>query len=106
MISKIIKKIVPKSVKNWIRKSRKKSDFKKFQDQAERLTKADLMEGFRAAGIESGDVLFIHSSLRGLGFIENGPVDIIEAFSGGYRNGRDPGFSDFYYEWQHEGHLE
>ncbi|MBD3638399.1 MAG: AAC(3) family N-acetyltransferase [Crocinitomicaceae bacterium] len=76
----LIKKLVPSFIKERIKNFRKKRRFKKFQSEAAVLTKQELITGFNAAGISRGDVLFVHSSLKGLGYIEHGPQDIIEAF--------------------------
>jgi aminoglycoside 3-N-acetyltransferase len=40
---------------------------------------ADIVRGLRALGISEGDVLFVHSSLKSLGFVEGGPVAVIAA---------------------------
>lgn len=80
MASKFIKKLIPASFKKKIKEKKRQGDFKKFKDSAVVLNKADLIDGFKNAGIEQGDVLFIHSSLKGLGYIENGAKDVIEAF--------------------------
>lgn len=75
----LIKKLVPNQIKQRIKSIKKKKDFEQFKKEAEVLTKSDLIKGFISAGIEKGDSLFIHSSLKGLGYIENGAIDIINA---------------------------
>ena len=80
MASKFIKKLIPAALKKKVKEKKRASDFKKFKESAVTLSKGDLVKGFQNAGIEKGDVLFIHSSLKGLGYIENGAKDVIEAF--------------------------
>jgi len=77
---KLIKKIIPEVIKNKIKSKLKKSKFNDFKKTSIILTKTDLIAGIKKAGIKKGDILFIHSSLKGLGYIENGPQTIIDAF--------------------------
>jgi aminoglycoside 3-N-acetyltransferase len=80
MNQSIVKKLIPAALKRRLKSWQKKKDFKKFQSEALVLTKKDLIEGFKKSGIEKGDTIFVHSSLKGLGYIENGAKDIIDAF--------------------------
>jgi aminoglycoside 3-N-acetyltransferase len=43
------------------------------------VTKSDLKQRLRDIGISAGDTTMVHSSLRGIGFLINGPRDIIDA---------------------------
>jgi aminoglycoside 3-N-acetyltransferase len=64
-------------------RSRKKSEIRKKLAEAKSsgkiITKADLIHAFQASGIEKGDVLLVHSSLSAIGYVENGPKDVVEA---------------------------
>lgn len=40
---------------------------------------AELVAGLRGLGVEPGDTLFVHSSLKSLGFVEGGPAGVIAA---------------------------
>jgi aminoglycoside 3-N-acetyltransferase len=64
-------------------RSRKKSEIRKKLAEAKRsgkiITKADLIHAFQAIGIEKGDVLLVHSSLSAIGYVENGPKDVVDA---------------------------
>lgn len=40
---------------------------------------AELLAGLRGLGIEAGDTVFLHSSLKSLGFVEGGPATVIAA---------------------------
>lgn len=43
------------------------------------VTKADLVRDLRKMGVIPGDLLFVHSSLKSLGFVEGGPETVISA---------------------------
>jgi aminoglycoside 3-N-acetyltransferase len=43
------------------------------------VTQARLVAAFREIGLESGDRLVVHSSLRGLGWIDGGPDAVLDA---------------------------
>ena len=43
------------------------------------VTRAELAAGLRALGVKPGDALFVHSSLKSLGFVEGGPDAVIGA---------------------------
>lgn len=43
------------------------------------VTQADLVAGLQGLGIIAGDVVFIHSSLKSLGFVPGGPAEVIAA---------------------------
>ena len=64
-------------------RSRKKSEIRKKLAEAKSsgkiITKADLIHAFQAIGIEKGDVLLVHSSLSAIGYVENGPKDVVDA---------------------------
>jgi aminoglycoside 3-N-acetyltransferase len=64
-------------------RSRKKSEIRKKLAEAKSsgkiITKADLIRAFQAIGIEKGDVLLVHSSLSAIGYVENGPKDVVVA---------------------------
>ena len=64
-------------------RSRKKSEIRKKLAEAKSsgkiITKADLIHAFQSIGIEKGDVLLVHSSLSAIGYVENGPKDVVDA---------------------------
>lgn len=41
--------------------------------------RSELVTGLRGMGVEDGDVLFVHSSLKSLGFVTGGPESVIAA---------------------------
>lgn len=75
-----LKALIPAPLKKAMKGARKTQARKQFEREAVRLDKASLVQGLRAAGLGSGDALFIHSSLKGLGYIEGGAMTVIEAF--------------------------
>jgi len=44
------------------------------------LTRADIAEGLRRLGLKSGDVVFVHSAMRTLGYVAGGPDAVVDAF--------------------------
>jgi len=44
-----------------------------------KVTKKDLLEGFRKLGIMPGTVLEVHSSLSSFGYVEGGALTVIDA---------------------------
>jgi aminoglycoside 3-N-acetyltransferase len=49
------------------------------EQTAPHVTRADLAAGLARLGVQRGDTLFIHSSLKSLGFVEGGPGAVIGA---------------------------
>ena len=43
------------------------------------VTKLDLYEGFRRVGVQSGDIVYCHSSLSKFGYVEGGADTVIDA---------------------------
>ncbi len=78
-MKKYLSKLIPDSLKAIVRRFSKARKFEAFKKNAVGLDVNALVEGFKKAGFVKGDVLFVHSSLRSLGYIENGAVDIINA---------------------------
>src|SRR5438445_7962273 len=44
-----------------------------------RVTRADLVAGLRAIGIEPGGIIQVHSSLSRLGYVEGGAETVVDA---------------------------
>ncbi len=49
------------------------------EQSAPHVSRHELAAGLVGLGVQSGDVLFIHSSLKSLGFVEGGPATVIAA---------------------------
>ncbi len=43
------------------------------------VTRAEIERGLREVGLQAGDVALVHSSLSAMGWVEGGPVTVIEA---------------------------
>ena len=52
---------------------------KELEQTARHVTGQELAVELRALGLEQGDVVFLHSSLKSLGFVEGGPRAVLEA---------------------------
>lgn len=66
-------------MKNTLRRIKKKLSFVFFKQKAIKLNKATLIKGFQNSGLKAGDTIFVHSSLKGLGYIENGAETVLDA---------------------------
>jgi len=75
----MLKKLIPKSVKSWLKRIIKNRKFKKFEEESKHYECADLVKYFHASGLRRGDAILIHSSLRSLGYIKGGAKTVIEA---------------------------
>ncbi|KKL12977.1 hypothetical protein LCGC14_2530410, partial [marine sediment metagenome] len=43
------------------------------------IMKSNIIEDLKRMGIEKGDVLWVHSSLKSIGYVEGGPLTVIGA---------------------------
>ena len=75
----VLRRFVPQGIRRVARKIKLHLELQKTKAQNPAVTKSQLMRDLAALGIEAGDLLFIHSSLRGLGFVEGGPDTVIDA---------------------------
>jgi aminoglycoside 3-N-acetyltransferase len=78
----LIRRLTPSFILDLYRSSKKKSKNAALEEERQRgegITKKDLIDQFRSIGIKEGDVLLVHSSLSNIGFVENGPADVVEA---------------------------
>lgn len=75
-----LKAMIPAPLKKVVKGVRKDRARKQFEREAVRLDKAALVHGLRGTGLDRGDALFIHSSLKGLGYIDGGAMTVIDAF--------------------------
>lgn len=67
-------------VKSVLAEFQRRRRSRELEQQAPHTTAADIADGLRAMGIEAGDVVFLHSSLKSLGFVEGGPRAVLQAF--------------------------
>ena len=81
-IRDLFRSLLPNFLLNIYRSGKKvkqREILNKQKEKGEFWTKIDLVNQFKASGIESGDVLLVHSSLSKIGFVENGPKDFVDA---------------------------
>lgn len=43
------------------------------------VTKADILSAFKAVGVNESDIVLIHSSMKSFGYVEGGPLSVIDA---------------------------
>lgn len=67
------------AVKAALESLRRISSANKVSQTERHVTRADLAADFAALGISQGDTLFVHSSLKSLGFVEGGAAHVIRA---------------------------
>ena len=75
---KKVKKIIPEKLWNTVRRYKRKLEFEYIKSDGS-ISKKHLIKNFHSIGIKKGDLLFVHSSLRSIGFVDNGPISVIEA---------------------------
>lgn len=72
-----ISKYIPEPAKKAIRRLIKKAKLQSFKRNAETHTLEVLKADLRKLGLQEGDVLYTHSSLKSLGYIEGGVETVI-----------------------------
>ena len=50
------------------------------ENETANITKDDLINDLKNIGIKKSDMIYVHSSLKSIGWLENGPDTLIEAF--------------------------
>lgn len=61
------------------KKDQQRAALKQQKESGKAWTKADLLQQLKDIGIVEGDTLLVHSSLSKIGFIKNGPADLVDA---------------------------
>ncbi len=72
-------KRLKQQIKAVLSEHQKKQNAKVLESTRQHVTTDVLASGLRAMGICSGDVVFLHSSLKSLGYVEGGPRAVIDA---------------------------
>lgn len=75
---KKIKRFIPGKLWNTARRLKRKIEFEYIKSDGS-ISKERLIKDFNSIGLEKGDLIFVHSSLRSIGFVDNGPISVIEA---------------------------
>lgn len=66
-------------IKSTLEQLNRQRSAHKLKQKAEHIRQPQLVEDLTALGICSGDTVFLHSSLRSLGYVEGGPAAVIAA---------------------------
>ena len=75
----VLKKIIPKTIRGGMRRIKRRLELKQIRARGPAVTRAQLAGDLGAMGLQKGDLLYIHSSLRALGFVEGGAETVIDA---------------------------
>tara|TARA_B100000953_G_scaffold76226_1_gene61589 strand:- start:3084 stop:3968 length:885 start_codon:yes stop_codon:yes gene_type:complete len=75
---KRVKRFIPVKLWNTARRLKRKIEFEYIKSDGS-ISKKRLIKEFNSIGLKKGDLLFVHSSLRSIGFVDNGPISVIEA---------------------------
>ena len=78
----ILRSLVPSAVLAWSRRRRKdqvRKTLAKKKDSGETWTKERLVRSLRAAGVQEGADLLVHSSMSAIGYVEGGPKTVVDA---------------------------
>jgi aminoglycoside 3-N-acetyltransferase len=65
--------------RSWIRRQQRKA-LATQKERGEVVRKQDIVQALQLMGLQSGDVVMVHSSLSSIGYVENGPKTVVEAF--------------------------
>jgi aminoglycoside 3-N-acetyltransferase len=72
-------RFLPARVVSLLRSVRSKIRAKRVQRTRPRVTKQQIVKDLRSLGIQEGSVIFVHSSLKSIGFVEGGAETVIDA---------------------------
>ncbi|MEW6202534.1 MAG: AAC(3) family N-acetyltransferase [bacterium] len=75
----LIRKIIPRNTRNSIKSILRKGKVYSYKASKTIINKKEMIGLLREAGVKKGDIIFFHSSLTALGYVEGGPDVIIEA---------------------------
>ena len=78
-VSAAIKNIIPKRIRSGMRKLKRRLELNQIKAKRPAVTQAQLLRDLAAMGLQQGDLLYVHSSLRALGFVEGGADTVIDA---------------------------
>lgn len=78
----ILRALVPQRLLECYRqgkKNRVRRELEQKKQRGQTIGKARLVEELRAAGIQPGDTLLVHSAMSKIGYLENGPKTLVDA---------------------------
>jgi len=82
MITKIkqwLIRILPPKVIDFLRNIRASFRIRYLRQTRIKVTEAQILNDLKKLGIKRGDIIFVHSSLKSIGFVESGPETVINA---------------------------
>ncbi len=65
-------------IKGWLGQIQKQRREQELRQSQPHVSSAQIAADLRRLGVQPGDILFIHSSLKSLGFVDGGPKAVIE----------------------------
>ncbi|MEE9270746.1 MAG: AAC(3) family N-acetyltransferase [Candidatus Krumholzibacteria bacterium] len=78
-VKSTIKRIIPKGIRRGVRKVARRLELRRMRARNPSVAKSQLVRDLTALGLETGDLLYVHSSLRALGFVDGGADTVIDA---------------------------
>jgi aminoglycoside 3-N-acetyltransferase len=72
-------KSLKKRVNAWLESIRRQKGANRLKQTERHVTRAQLAADLLKLGVEPGDTLFVHSSLKSLGYVEGGPDTVVRA---------------------------
>ena len=76
---RLLPEALKRPIKAWLKRRRSKQRALELERSEPHVTRERLAADLRALGITEGDVLFVHSSLKSLGFVEGGAESVLGA---------------------------
>lgn len=76
---RLLPEALKRPIKAWLKQRRSKQRALELERSEPHVTRERLAADLRALGIAEGDVLFVHSSLKSLGFVEGGAESVLGA---------------------------
>ena len=70
---------IKREIRNYYNKYKRKRKIKKAKENP--VTREVLYDSLSAVGLKCGEAVMLHSSLSGLGYVQNGPDTVINAFT-------------------------
>ena len=79
----LLRKILPQSLIDFYKQRKKQSRLKDRESLLKNnqiVTKAEIIQQLKHVGLQSGDVVMLHSALSKMGYVEDGANTVIDAF--------------------------
>lgn len=76
---RLLPEAIKRPIKAWLKRRRSRRNALELERSQPHVTRAQLAADLRALGIAEGDVLFVHSSMKSLGFVQGGAEAVLGA---------------------------